>query len=212
MAVAAPPAGHSVQPAPGESSQCSDPWFQGQGPPPLPHSFLSSDPGRWDIEDVHEFISSLPGGRGSSGRYAGRCRGRGWAPSCGCRVSGGGRRVPLSGDRRPGAAAAEGGPPHGDHEHQAGPRPQDLRSDQRAQNPVADPETQTWSRSRRDSLRISRAADLTSSGPTRSRFRGKLRVCRRRVAFHSSSLPHRTRGFLLVPGPGLQTGPRNRTH
>lgn len=70
--------GHSVHPAQGESSQCSDlsgykrppsPLSAGQlvptgrGPelPPLPHSFLPSDPGRWNIEEVYEFISSLPG-------------------------------------------------------------------------------------------------------------------------------------------------------
>lgn len=27
----------------------------------LPYSFLPSDPGQWNIEDVYEFISSLPG-------------------------------------------------------------------------------------------------------------------------------------------------------
>lgn len=71
--------GHSVHPAQGESSQCSD--LSGYTKPPsslsatqrvsavpgselplLPHSFLPSDPGRWNIEDVYEFISSLPGG------------------------------------------------------------------------------------------------------------------------------------------------------
>ncbi|XP_018557052.1 polyhomeotic-like protein 2 [Lates calcarifer] len=70
--------GHSVHPAQGESSQCSD--LSGYTKPPsslsatqrvsavpgselplLPHSFLPSDPGRWNIEDVYEFISSLPG-------------------------------------------------------------------------------------------------------------------------------------------------------
>lgn len=66
---------HSVHPAQGESSQCSDlsgyksplsqlspsqrvPAVQGSD---LPHSFLPSDPGQWNIEDVYEFISSLPG-------------------------------------------------------------------------------------------------------------------------------------------------------
>ncbi|XP_013880222.1 polyhomeotic-like protein 2 [Austrofundulus limnaeus] len=62
---AAPPAGHSVHPAHGESSQCSDlsPWFQSQDSDLAlpPHSFLPSDPAGWDIEDVYEFISSLPG-------------------------------------------------------------------------------------------------------------------------------------------------------
>ncbi|XP_037540492.1 polyhomeotic-like protein 2 [Nematolebias whitei] len=72
---AAPPAGHSVHPAHGDSSQCSDlsgcktsplsapPWAHSPGSdlPLLPHAFLPSDPGQWNIEDVYEFISSLPG-------------------------------------------------------------------------------------------------------------------------------------------------------
>lgn len=74
-AAAALSAGHSVHPAQGESSQCSDlsgykrppsplsATQQSSEPPLLPHSFLPSDPGRWNIEDVYEFISSLPGGR-----------------------------------------------------------------------------------------------------------------------------------------------------
>ncbi|XP_041654757.1 polyhomeotic-like protein 2 [Cheilinus undulatus] len=70
--------GHSVHPAQGESSQCSDlsaykrppsplsptqrvPAVRGSDLPLLPHSFLPSDPGLWNIEDVYEFISSLPG-------------------------------------------------------------------------------------------------------------------------------------------------------
>ncbi|XP_034551370.1 polyhomeotic-like protein 2 isoform X2 [Notolabrus celidotus] len=69
--------GHSVHPAQGESSQCSDlsgyktplspsqrvPAVRGSDLPLLSHSFLPSDPGQWNIEDVYEFISSLPGGR-----------------------------------------------------------------------------------------------------------------------------------------------------
>lgn len=72
-AAAALSTGHSVHPAQGESSQCSD--LSGYKRPPsppsalqrgselplLPHSFLPSDPGRWNIDDVYEFISSLPG-------------------------------------------------------------------------------------------------------------------------------------------------------
>jgi len=78
-AAAALSAGHSVRPAQGESSQCSDlsgykrapsplsaaqrvPAVQGSELPLLPHGFLPSDPGQWNIEDVYEFISSLPGG------------------------------------------------------------------------------------------------------------------------------------------------------
>uniref|UniRef100_UPI0037E89FBF polyhomeotic-like protein 2 n=1 Tax=Semicossyphus pulcher TaxID=241346 RepID=UPI0037E89FBF len=79
----APPAaalspGYSVHPAQGESSQCSDlsgykrapsplspslrvPAVRGSDLPLLPHSFLPSDPGQWNIEDVYEFISALPG-------------------------------------------------------------------------------------------------------------------------------------------------------
>ncbi|XP_040919326.1 polyhomeotic-like protein 2 [Toxotes jaculatrix] len=70
--------GHSVHPAQGESSQCSDlsgykkppsplsasqrvPAVQGSELPLLPHNFLPSDPGQWNIGDVYEFISSLPG-------------------------------------------------------------------------------------------------------------------------------------------------------
>lgn len=77
-AAAALSAGHSVHPAQGESSQCSDlsgykgpppplsapqrvPAVQGPELPLLPYSFLPSDPGQWNIEDVYEFISSLPG-------------------------------------------------------------------------------------------------------------------------------------------------------
>ncbi|XP_075951601.1 polyhomeotic-like protein 2 [Anarhichas minor] len=57
--------GHSVYPAQGESSQCSDLSGYERPPSPLsasqPYSFLPSDPGQWNIEDVYEFISSLPG-------------------------------------------------------------------------------------------------------------------------------------------------------
>ncbi|KAF0036515.1 hypothetical protein F2P81_011827 [Scophthalmus maximus] len=70
--------GRSVHPARGESSQCSDASGYQKSPPPrsapqrgpavrdselplLPHSFLPSDPGLWNIQDVYEFISSLPG-------------------------------------------------------------------------------------------------------------------------------------------------------
>ncbi|KAM4737807.1 polyhomeotic-like protein 2 isoform 1-T2 [Anableps anableps] len=74
----APSAGHTVHPAQGESSQCSDlsgynrvpspppaaprvPAVQATDLPLLPHSFVPSDPGQWNIQDVYEFISSLPG-------------------------------------------------------------------------------------------------------------------------------------------------------
>ncbi|XP_010752596.3 polyhomeotic-like protein 2 [Larimichthys crocea] len=77
-AAAALSTGHPVHPAQGESSQCSDlsgyktplpplsasprvPSVQGSELPLLPYSFLPSDPGQWNIEDVYEFISSLPG-------------------------------------------------------------------------------------------------------------------------------------------------------
>ncbi|XP_041859083.1 polyhomeotic-like protein 2 [Melanotaenia boesemani] len=66
---------YSVHPAQGESSQCSD--LSGYKRPPspllaaqripamqgseLPHGFFPSDPGQWNIEEVYEFISSLPG-------------------------------------------------------------------------------------------------------------------------------------------------------
>ncbi|XP_051280246.1 polyhomeotic-like protein 2 [Dicentrarchus labrax] len=77
-AAAALSTGHSVLPAQGESSQCSDlsgykrssppmsatqrvPAVQDSELPLLPYSFLPSDPGQWNIEDVYEFISSLPG-------------------------------------------------------------------------------------------------------------------------------------------------------
>lgn len=57
--------GRSVHPAQGESSQCSDLSGYKRPPSPVsatqPHSFLPSDPGQWNIEDVYEFISSLPG-------------------------------------------------------------------------------------------------------------------------------------------------------
>ncbi|XP_070695096.1 polyhomeotic-like protein 2 [Pempheris klunzingeri] len=77
-APAALSSGHSVYPAQGESSQCSDlsaykrppsplsasqrvPVVQESELPLLPYSFLPSDPGQWNIEAVYEFISSLPG-------------------------------------------------------------------------------------------------------------------------------------------------------
>ncbi|XP_070824641.1 polyhomeotic-like protein 2 [Chaetodon trifascialis] len=77
-AAAALSTGSSVHPAQGESSQCSDlsgykgplppllaaqqgPAVRGSELPLLPCSFLPSDPGLWNIEDVYEFISSLPG-------------------------------------------------------------------------------------------------------------------------------------------------------
>ncbi|KAF7643055.1 hypothetical protein LDENG_00245950 [Lucifuga dentata] len=69
---------HTLHPAQGESSQCSDlssykgpqspmspaqriPAVGGADFPILPHSFLPSNPGQWNIEDVYEFICSLPG-------------------------------------------------------------------------------------------------------------------------------------------------------
>lgn len=65
---AAPSTGHS--PLPGqqaESSQCSD--LSGyKGPPspppqgsPCPYGLVPGDPGQWGIQDVYQFISSLPG-------------------------------------------------------------------------------------------------------------------------------------------------------
>lgn len=77
-AAAALSPGHSVHPAQGESSQCSDlssykrsssntsassrvPMEQGSELPLLPHNFLPSDPGQWNVEDVYIFICSLPG-------------------------------------------------------------------------------------------------------------------------------------------------------
>ncbi|KAK2850798.1 hypothetical protein Q5P01_007074 [Channa striata] len=77
-AAAALSTGHSTHPVQGESSQCTDlsgyktplspisatqrvPAVQESELPLLPHGFLSSDPGQWNIDDVYEFISSLPG-------------------------------------------------------------------------------------------------------------------------------------------------------
>ncbi|KAM4570963.1 polyhomeotic-like protein 2 isoform 2-T4 [Fundulus diaphanus] len=37
------------------------PAVQASNPPLLPDSFLPSDPGQWNIQEVYEFISSLPG-------------------------------------------------------------------------------------------------------------------------------------------------------
>ncbi|XP_034733741.1 polyhomeotic-like protein 2 [Etheostoma cragini] len=65
-AAAAPSTGLSAHPAQGESSQCSN--LTGYKTPPYPqsatqpHSFLPSDPGQWNIEEVYGFISLLPGG------------------------------------------------------------------------------------------------------------------------------------------------------
>ncbi|XP_053174328.1 polyhomeotic-like protein 2 [Scomber japonicus] len=67
--------GHSVHPAQGGSSQCSDLSSYKRPPSPLlavqrvpvvhgselPDSFLPSDPGQWNVEDVYVFICSLPG-------------------------------------------------------------------------------------------------------------------------------------------------------
>ncbi|XP_026222610.1 polyhomeotic-like protein 2 [Anabas testudineus] len=78
LAAAALSTGHSAHPVQGEASQCSDlsghksplsplsaaqrvPAVQEPELPLLPHGFLPSDPGQWNIEDVYEFISSLPG-------------------------------------------------------------------------------------------------------------------------------------------------------
>lgn len=38
------------------------PVVQGPELQSLPYGFLPSDPGQWNIEDVYEFISALPGG------------------------------------------------------------------------------------------------------------------------------------------------------
>uniref|UniRef100_A0A667WEP1 Polyhomeotic homolog 2a (Drosophila) n=1 Tax=Myripristis murdjan TaxID=586833 RepID=A0A667WEP1_9TELE len=70
--------GHLVHPGMADFSQCSDlsgykgpssPLLASQqvlaGPgselPFVPHSFLPSNPGKWNVEDVYEFICSLPG-------------------------------------------------------------------------------------------------------------------------------------------------------
>ncbi|KAK5863065.1 hypothetical protein PBY51_000123 [Eleginops maclovinus] len=61
---ASPSTGQSLHPAQGQSSQCSD--LPGYKRPPSPPSatqplcFLPSDPGQWNIDEVYEFISSLP--------------------------------------------------------------------------------------------------------------------------------------------------------
>ncbi|XP_026187966.1 polyhomeotic-like protein 2 isoform X2 [Mastacembelus armatus] len=77
-AAAALSTGHSVHPVQGESSQCSDlsgykrplsplsptqrvPAVRDSELPLLPHCFPPSDPSQWNIQDVYEFISSLPG-------------------------------------------------------------------------------------------------------------------------------------------------------
>lgn len=69
---------HSPQPAQGESSQCPDlPYPRASSPltsplspsqrlpvgtsAVLPHTFLPSDPGQWNVDHVYEFICSLPG-------------------------------------------------------------------------------------------------------------------------------------------------------
>ncbi|KAM6924630.1 polyhomeotic-like protein 2 [Xenentodon cancila] len=70
-----PAAAQPPHPAQGESSQCSDLSAYKRPPSPLAlaprvpsvqgsellHAFLPSDPGQWNIDDVYEFISSLPG-------------------------------------------------------------------------------------------------------------------------------------------------------
>lgn len=76
---ATPSTGHSALPAQAESSQCSDlsgykrppspppaPRRLSEGPEeaPCPYNLVASDPGQWNIDDVYEFISSLPGGLG----------------------------------------------------------------------------------------------------------------------------------------------------
>lgn len=47
-----------------------------------------------------------------------------------------GRGLPAAGDRRPGSAAADGGPPDVQYEHQTGTSAEDLRPHQRAEEPV----------------------------------------------------------------------------
>ncbi len=47
-----------------------------------------------------------------------------------------GRGFPAAGDRRPGSAAADRGPPDDQHEHQTGTGSQDLCSHQRAEKPM----------------------------------------------------------------------------
>lgn len=65
---AAPSTGHSPLPAQqAESSQCSDlsGYKRLPSPPPqgspCPYGLVPADPGQWDIQDVYQFISSLPG-------------------------------------------------------------------------------------------------------------------------------------------------------
>lgn len=55
---------------------------------------------------------------------------------CLCRLQRRGRGLPAAGDRRPGSAAADRGPPDDQHEHQTRPGSQDLRSHQLSEKPV----------------------------------------------------------------------------
>ncbi|KAK5923150.1 hypothetical protein CgunFtcFv8_000147 [Champsocephalus gunnari] len=63
-AAASPSTGQSLHPAQGQSSQCSDLPGYKRPPSPLsatqPFCFLPSDPGQWNIDEVYEFMSSLP--------------------------------------------------------------------------------------------------------------------------------------------------------
>ena len=114
--------------------------------PLLSQHFLPSDPGKWNVEHVYEFICSLPGGRYQVFQIILKCSQYSYQgcfpdwPSVvyfGPRLLGDCWRVPFSGNRWPSLIAAERGPLNGDHEHQIGTSAQDLRSNQHAQRLVA---------------------------------------------------------------------------
>lgn len=127
--------------SPSSSLSCSKAG-QGAGPDsPAPRhqaqgsTFLSAMPAQWSVEEVCRFISSLQGKSAGSRRFLlglpptplPQVQGLTYLPVFVVRLRRAGGPLPVAGNRRAGAAAAAGGPPHLHHEHQAGPRPQDLR-------------------------------------------------------------------------------------
>lgn len=102
--------------------------------PSLSQRFLPNDPTRWNVEEVYEFIRSLPGQRRKQREHTCKtshidsfC----WGAlvlsvanhnlyfflCCSRRLSGDSRRVSFSGDWWTGLAPVKGGPPHEHHEH-----------------------------------------------------------------------------------------------
>ncbi|XP_061520470.1 polyhomeotic-like protein 1 isoform X2 [Phycodurus eques] len=137
----------AVSPSPASSSASGRRRPPPSPPPAKQISAAPSSPAHWSVDQVSQFICSLQGGKPLKRRRRHYLKTQDGCPRCSgnfsvkegsCfspgtlrfRLRGSGGALLVAGDRRTGADAVEGGPPGVGHEHQAGPRPQDLRAHQ----------------------------------------------------------------------------------